>query len=180
MVSITDFDKCVICHEDLIDNVYELPECGHKFHTNCIMHWFRTDHNTCPLCQNTGINYKIAFQEANSSGYAEKRLWENYYKEAVRYSKKKDADKEIVSKIKALKKTILNDKNKKKDFKIWTETLSDGLDTNKQIYNKYMKFQRNKWNIHRNVWRRKVAIGYLYFHKYKKNKIIIAEKMQLS
>ena len=59
------------------------------------------------------------------------------------------------------------------------QNISDGLDTNKQIYNKYMKFQRNKWNIHRNVWR-KVAIGYLYFHKYKKNKIIIAEKMQLS
>ena len=71
-------------------------------------------------------------------------------------------------------------KRKKKEFKIWTKTISNGVDTNKKIHDKYMKFQRNKWNIHRNVWRRKVAIGYLYFHKYKKNKIIIAEKIQLS
>ena len=70
-----------------------------------------------------------------------KDYWENYYKEAVRYSKKIDADKEIVSKIKALKKLLIMIKIKKKEFKIWTETLSDGLDTNKQIYNKYMNFK---------------------------------------
>lgn len=180
MVSITDFDRCCICHEDLISNIYELPECGHKFHTNCIMHWFRTDHNTCPLCQNTGINYQIAFQQANSSDFAEKRLWENYYTEACKYVKKKDADKEIVSKIKAIKKTIENDKQKKKQFQIWKNNSSDGISTNKKIYEKFMKFQRDKWRIHRDLWKRKVAVGYLYFHKYKKNKIIIAEKVQIS
>lgn len=180
MVSITDFDKCVICHENLIDNIYELPECGHKFHTNCIMHWFRTDHNTCPLCQNNGINYQFAFKEANSASYAEKRLFETYYKEACKYAIKKNADKEIISRIKALKKTIDNDKKKKNAFKIWSKTNSNGIDTNKKIYSKYTKFHRNKWNIHRNVWKRKVAIGYLYFHKHKNKKIIIAEKIQLS
>tara|TARA_B110000046_G_scaffold181522_1_gene213882 strand:- start:233 stop:775 length:543 start_codon:yes stop_codon:yes gene_type:complete len=180
MVSITDFDMCAICHEHLIDNIYELPECSHKFHTNCIMHWFRTDHNTCPLCQNCGINFNIAYQQANSHGYAEKRLWESYYPEACRYAKKKNADKEIISKIRSLKKTIENDKNKKKNFKIWRKTICDGISSNKKIYDKYINFQRNKWRIRRNVWKRKVAIGYLYFHKHKRNKIIIAEKIQLS
>ena len=180
MVSITDFDMCAICHEHLIDNIYELPECSHKFHTNCIMHWFRTDHNTCPLCQNCGINFNIAYQQSNSHGYAEKRLWESYYPEACRYAKKKNADKEIISKIRSLKKTIENDKNKKKNFKIWRKTICDGISSNKKIYDKYINFQRNKWRIRRNVWKRKVAIGYLYFHKHKRNKIIIAEKIQLS
>ena len=180
MVSISDFDKCVICHEDLIDNVYELPECSHKFHTNCIMHWFRTDHNTCPLCQNTGINYQTAYQEANSSEYATKRLWETYYIQACKYAKKKDADKEIVSKIKSIKKTILNDKNKKEQFKIWKNQMTDGSTTNKKIYEQFMKFQRNKWRIHREVWKRKIAVGYLYFHKIRKNKIIIAEKVKIN
>ena len=55
-------DICAICQEDLCGNIYELPECGHKYHTNCIMHWFRTNHNTCPLCQNQGINYTHALQ----------------------------------------------------------------------------------------------------------------------
>ena len=81
-----------IKQEDLCGNIYELPECEHTFHTNCIMHWFRTDHNTCPLCQNTGINYQNAFQQANSSGFAEKRLWENYYSEAFLFSSFSDLE----------------------------------------------------------------------------------------
>ena len=31
-------DICVICHDNLGEQyVYTLPECNHKFHTNCIM-----------------------------------------------------------------------------------------------------------------------------------------------
>ena len=28
-----------------------LPECGHKYHMNCILTWFRSDHADCPLCR---------------------------------------------------------------------------------------------------------------------------------
>ena len=49
-------DICVICQEDLCGNIYELPECGHKYHTNCIVTWFRNGSNRCPLCGNKGIN----------------------------------------------------------------------------------------------------------------------------
>jgi len=37
-----DIDKCIICLENLsAEPEYCLPECSHKFHQNCIMHWFR-------------------------------------------------------------------------------------------------------------------------------------------
>ena len=29
--------------------------CGHTFHTDCIMSWFRSKKNTCPYCRCTGV-----------------------------------------------------------------------------------------------------------------------------
>lgn len=37
-----DNDICSICHNDLEENVYTVPHCEHKFHSNCIISWFRT------------------------------------------------------------------------------------------------------------------------------------------
>ena len=54
-----DEEQCCICHESLQNGkqVFELPECKHKFHTPCIGAWWcapRDHHNpegTCPLCR---------------------------------------------------------------------------------------------------------------------------------
>ena len=36
-------EKCGICQEALSSaQSYTLPECKHKFHTHCIITWFRT------------------------------------------------------------------------------------------------------------------------------------------
>ena len=40
---------CVICAEESTENMHTLP-CGHSFHANCIIDWFRGAH-TCPLCR---------------------------------------------------------------------------------------------------------------------------------
>lgn len=32
------------------DAMYTLPQCGHAFHTDCIMTWFRSNQTRCPLC----------------------------------------------------------------------------------------------------------------------------------
>ena len=50
-------DLCIICYSELDCSgsaTYSLPECGHTFHQNCIMHWFRQANSKCPLCNNTG------------------------------------------------------------------------------------------------------------------------------
>tara|TARA_B100000900_G_C20559538_1_gene708263 strand:+ start:822 stop:1403 length:582 start_codon:yes stop_codon:yes gene_type:complete len=56
-------DICAICRETLDDNsqVFMLPECEHKFHTECIVHWFRYGRQTCPLCNNTGAGSQPAY-----------------------------------------------------------------------------------------------------------------------
>ena len=48
-----DSDNCPICFEVLDDeegNTHKL-ECGHVFHTNCIINSFRLATATCPICR---------------------------------------------------------------------------------------------------------------------------------
>ena len=51
----TNNDVCSICLDDLTtEQIYQLPECGHVYHTNCILQWMRSGHNKCPYCGNIG------------------------------------------------------------------------------------------------------------------------------
>tara|TARA_Y100000748_G_C15420866_1_gene459286 strand:+ start:320 stop:952 length:633 start_codon:yes stop_codon:yes gene_type:complete len=45
--------QCSICFLEMSDEttIHRLPECGHAFHVNCIMQWFRSKQDTCPLCR---------------------------------------------------------------------------------------------------------------------------------
>ena len=45
-------DTCTICFENS-GVTHKLP-CHHRFHANCIIAWFRSGSNTCPVCQDTG------------------------------------------------------------------------------------------------------------------------------
>ena len=36
--------------------------CGHRFHDRCIVKWFKTGHNTCPLCR-TVLHEELSDQE---------------------------------------------------------------------------------------------------------------------
>lgn len=63
-------ERCSVCLTNLNDNdehqeIMQL-ECGHKFHSNCIVNWFRSQssNGNCPLCndnphtsQNSRRNY---------------------------------------------------------------------------------------------------------------------------
>ena len=64
-------------------------------------------------------------------------------------------------------------------IKTWKDEIS-GIKSNKEVYKQYGKFREKIWRYRRNIWRRKVAIGYLYYHKFIQNKLIIAEKIQIT
>ena len=47
----TENNLCVICHENIEnENDKYTLECGHSYHCKCIMTWFRSGHNNCPMC----------------------------------------------------------------------------------------------------------------------------------
>ena len=71
---------CVICQEDINSaQSYELPECKHRYHTHCIVTWFRSqmindyditsNYSACPLCGNKGINYVTSSKKARHRRY---------------------------------------------------------------------------------------------------------------
>jgi len=52
-------ESCTVCQTDLHgrEEVHTLA-CGHTFHTNCIMQWFRSLQTRCPLCNNeSGVEW---------------------------------------------------------------------------------------------------------------------------
>ena len=57
-------EKCAICHEEMNDmseerKIYQLPECKHSFHLECVITWWRSPrdyydsrkYGECPLCR---------------------------------------------------------------------------------------------------------------------------------
>jgi len=52
-------EKCIICFESISYKKSTKLSCGHRFHTDCIISWFRQKKNTCPCCRDTGIQNTI-------------------------------------------------------------------------------------------------------------------------
>jgi hypothetical protein len=135
---------CLICH-DFIDteNNYTLPECKHKYHTKCIIEWFKRGDNRCPYCQNRGINnvgningyndvypYNSSIKIYFSAHWGDLKWWceetKQKYKIGVqklknieKYVKENNKPNWLVSEFKSLKKLEKRYKEfmqKKKDF----------------------------------------------------------------
>jgi hypothetical protein len=94
-------ELCAICCEPMEDNIYEIPECKHQYHTNCIIDWFRLGKSRCPYCN---TNYTLLNQNNNSyNNYGSHRqLLKEGYKDIYNYSKRKNANKKIKKKVKRI------------------------------------------------------------------------------
>jgi|SaaInlStandDraft_6_1057023.scaffolds.fasta_scaffold223211_1 hypothetical protein len=47
-------DQCTICMQALGDSCEPL-DCGHLFHTRCVLRWFQQGNSTCPLCRSEPV-----------------------------------------------------------------------------------------------------------------------------
>jgi hypothetical protein len=50
----TATETCAVCHDELTEGTHELA-CGHHFHTDCVLNWFRRGAQTCPSCRDPGL-----------------------------------------------------------------------------------------------------------------------------
>ena len=162
-------DICAICHETLNDNLYTLPECTHVFHTNCIMHWFRAKHNTCPLCMNTGINSDFDL------GFGSRAAALENYKKFRRQSRRKDAPEALKKAINRIKKMEQKHKKLKETFKKFKKKIPVGK-TNQECHKEWM-YQSRKcwgWRLKNELNNAKIALGSNHIIP-----IIIATKINL-
>ena len=75
-------NACSICLQEYDDDTqtYTLDSCGHKFHTKCIVDWFRRA-STCPCCRNNNVEN---FDNIGSSAYKEESIHNTFnYKQVL-------------------------------------------------------------------------------------------------
>ena len=150
-------DICAICHGELSGDMYTLPECSHIFHTNCIMTWFRMKKNTCPLCNNTGIN---SLKDMEKVPWRDREKAFQQYKKLRAFSRRKNAPKELKKKINELKKLEEKEKKIKKEFQMFKKNKPPENMSVQQIISKNRDM---RYNIRKMKWklkRKKQLIGF--------------------
>lgn len=127
-------DICSICYDSLEDNNTTEIECGHKYHINCIIKWFRTGNQKCPLCNDNTID------TSNINYYTKLTT----IKEIKKFGRKKNCPKNL---------KILLDKIKKKE-----EEKKDNSKQRKEFNLKYKeelkvykKIRNNSWKINKKI-----------------------------
>ena len=122
-------DICSICYEPLNDSQSYALECNHKYHTNCIVKWFRNDKSSCPLCNQT-LQY-------DNLSYMKKIDTINEIKKLGRRKNCPKQIKDILNKIKVLK---LKEKEFMSDLKTF-------MSENKKIIKRYSSSRRDRYKF---------------------------------
>lgn len=125
-------DSCAIClnnyEED--DNIYILEACNHKFHTKCIVDWFRSA-SSCPCCRDNTVEQ---LNEIPAFVLRERA------KELKKISRRANAPEDLKKLVERLK--ICDQKMKAKSIE-----LKEFRKEHKEILSKEKKLQRESWNL---------------------------------
>lgn len=133
-------ENCPICQTSLNNTsqngVYTMPNCEHKFHTDCIICWYQTQgtDTTCPMCRAPGgiVNY-------GTLPYFNRRGKIKYLKQ---YSRRKAAPEELKKMVDDFRKA---DKKYKEHSKKYTEFRKN----NKEVLQELHKITHKKYNLYR-------------------------------
>lgn len=132
----SDDNTCAICLCEMTEDesIYTIPECNHKFHTNCALQWYRqTNQTNCPLCRSEpdiwpGIN--IGSRDGRI------RLWK-------RLGRRKTCPKEVRKALDRLKRA---NENHKKVVREWLDYKKEHKEFMK-TFNKMRNARWHKWRL---------------------------------
>jgi hypothetical protein len=143
-------DKCIICLDPLNnETTYLLPECGHVYHQNCIMHWFRNGSNKCPLCNNLGIN------DSNPAHAVSWWSHQHKYKSIRQFARKKTAPEKLKKEVNDLKKTEDKLKQLRQEKKNLKTTIGEFAD----LHKRWKKIKIKEWNLRSSIRKKKLAVA---------------------
>ena len=148
-------ELCAICHENLNSDKYILSECQHIFHSHCIITWFRSGQNRCPLCNNRGVNADA--RDVNVLYFERPALMENY-KNLRRKCRSKNFPVNLKRSILKLKKMEKKAKNHLRHFKEFKEESHPDKKA-KEIHSMYIKFRHKGFMLRNSIQRMKLCIG---------------------
>ena len=129
-------DQCSICFTELGNDesqIYTVPGCNHKFHTACIIPWYRVSDGSCPYCRSND-------QEGHWTHYVSSRA--NIVSTWKRLAKRKECPEFI--KKKCVKITAV-----KKEVTACTKEKNQFRRENKSIIDTHNKLRRKCWDKRR-------------------------------
>ena len=128
--------QCSICFGELGDDEtqhYTVPGCNHKFHTACIIPWFRVSDGSCPYCRSND-------QEGHWTHFISSRA--NIVKTWKRLARRKECPefiKKKCAKITAAKKEVTECSKENTAFR----------KENKEVIKTYTSNRRKLWHKRR-------------------------------
>lgn len=107
----SDDNSCSICFMtmDIDNNVCTLNDCQHRFHTNCIVGWFRNGNSSCPCCRDD----PLPLDSLQKYGRC---------KFLCKYAKRKEAPPELKKLVERLKKKEKYLQECHKNIREWKKT----------------------------------------------------------
>lgn len=156
-VNLSENETCMICREDLNEaQTYKLPECGHEYHTHCLIAWFRNGDSRCPYCGNKGINHKEC-KKSRYNSFSFRRRFNRCEKsdiklsELKKFAKKPDAPKILINQLKKLDESKNRLKICDENLKNFKNKLSKEPIIYKEAKSEILKLRRQKWQAESNV-----------------------------
>ena len=145
-------DVCPICLDKLEGKPTYKIQCGHTFHTDCIMKWFRSSSGNCPCCLDNPNSDKKIYQPI-FYGYWNIKFIESRCNVIKKYNKKNPGNLQMEKKFEKLKKykdEISELKNEKKEFlnnSDVKEIKKKEKDINRKVIRKDQQKKKLKINI---------------------------------
>ena len=135
MEQVTENNLCCLCNISLTDKSNYKLQCGHDFHTGCIIDWFRFQSSQCPSCYNNAQVYNnstISNDQSVIINYlnyvdnqiyiAEKTHIYPSFRFASNEARKKNAPPQLKRLYASYKRMLANDKKQKVEFDNYKET----------------------------------------------------------
>lgn len=131
-----DLPQCSICYTELGDDeslIYTVPGCNHKFHTNCIIPWYRASDGSCPYCRSND-------QSGSWTHYISSRTnIISTWKRLARRKECPDFIKKKCTKITAAKKEVVESSRETAKFR----------KDHKDVIDMHNKLRRKNWSRRR-------------------------------
>ena len=125
-------DTCSICLNNYKDdeNTYVLEACNHKFHTKCIIDWFRHA-SSCPYCRDNTVEHVNTLPAF---------VLRERAKELRKISRRVNAPQDLKNLVERVKKTEQKLKEKNNELKEYRKE-------HKEILSKERKLSQAKYNL---------------------------------
>ncbi len=153
-------ETCSICLNEFGEDeqCHCLDECNHKFHTKCIVSWFRKA-STCPMCRDNSVE---EIKEIPAYYLRERG------KELRKISRKKNAPEELKKQVAKLRKIEV-------DMKEAIQAASNFRKENKEVIEMFNRLRQKRWRLSAKKYRMEKLIGLFQAPNYPLPSLIIQQ-----